>query len=69
MSDLYFFAKCFKKCGLIQGSLVLTLMILRKKFVPQYLFSFVVRFAFGEFLDVHELWIGILPQTIPCRIL
>ena len=50
------------------GLLVLTLMILRKKFVPQYLFSFVVGFAFGEFLDIHELWIGILPQTIPCRI-
>ena len=42
---------------LFQGLLVLTLMILRKKFVPQYLFSFVVGFAFGEFLDVHELWI------------
>ena len=62
---------------LFQGLLVLTLMILRKKFVPQYLFSFVVGFAFGEFLDVHELWINvlptaigwrILPQTIPCRI-
>lgn len=51
---------------LFQGLLVLTLMILRKKFVP--LFSFVVGFAFGEFLDIHELWIGILPQTIPCRI-
>ena len=36
---------------LFQGLLVLTLMILRKKFVPQYLFSFVVGFAFGEFLD------------------
>ena len=43
--------------------------VITKKFVPQYLFSFVVGFAFGEFLDVHELWIGILPQTIPCRIL
>ena len=53
---------------LFQGLLVLTLMILRKKFVPQYLFSFVVGFAFGEFLDIHELWIGILPQTIPYRI-
>ena len=53
---------------LFQGLLVLTLMILRKKFVPQYLFSFVVGFAFGGFLDIHELWIGILPQTIPCRI-
>lgn len=30
--------------------------------------SFVVGFAFGELLDVHELWIGILPYTIPWRI-
>ena len=43
-------------------------MILRKKFVPSYLFSFVAGFAFSELLDVNELWIGILPQTIPCRI-
>ena len=53
---------------LFQGLLVLTLMILRKKFVPQYLFSFVVGFAFGEFLDVHELWINVLPTAIGWRI-
>ena len=53
---------------LFQGLLVLTLMILSEKFVPQSLFSCVGGFAFGEFLDIHELWIGILPQTIPCRI-
>ena len=40
----------------------------KKKFVPSYLFSFVAGFAFSELLDVNELWIGILPQTIPCRI-
>lgn len=54
---------------LFQGALVLTLMILRKKFVPQYLFSFVVGFFFGEFLDMHELWIGILPTSLGWRIL
>lgn len=51
-----------------QGALVLSLMILRRKFVPSYLFSFVAGFAFSELLDVNELWIGILPQTISCRI-
>lgn len=54
---------------LFQGLLVLSLMILRKRFVPPYLFSFVVGFFFGELLDVHEMWIDILPQNIPCRVL
>lgn len=54
---------------LFQGALVLTLIILRKKFIPQYLFSFVVGFFFGEFLDLHEMWINILPTSLSCRIL
>ena len=37
--------------------------------VPQYLFSFVVGFVFGELLDVHEAWINLLPLTLPNRIL
>ena len=49
---------------IFQGLLVLSLMILRKKFVPQYLFSFVVGFVFGELLDVHELWINALPKGL-----
>lgn len=49
---------------LFQGLLVLSLMILRKRFVPQYLFSFVVGFVFGELLDVHELWINALPKGL-----
>lgn len=53
---------------IFQGFLVLTLMLLRKKFVPQYLFSFVVGFVFGELLDVHELWINVLPTAIGWRI-
>lgn len=70
----YAFSEVFTKLSLgtwtylFQGALVLSLMILRKKFVPSYLFSFVAGFAFSELLDVNELWIGILPQTIPCRI-
>lgn len=53
---------------IFQGLLVLSLMIMRKKFVPSYLFSFVVGFVFGKLLDVHELWINILPVNIPMRI-
>ena len=54
---------------LFQATLIVSLMILRKRFVPMYLFSFVVGFAFSELLDVHELWIGILPTALPWRIL
>ncbi len=53
---------------LFQGLLVLSLMLLRKKFVPPYLCSFLVGFAFSELLDVHEAWIAILPMTLPLRI-
>lgn len=54
---------------LFQGLLIFVLMVLRKKFVPSYLFSFVVGFVFGEMMDLHELWITKLPMTIPLRIL
>ena len=53
---------------LFQGALVLSLMLLRRRFVPDYLFSFVVGFVFGKLLDVHEAWIGILPYTLPLRV-
>ena len=53
---------------IFQGLLVLTLMIMRKKFVTSYMFSFVVGFVFGELLDFYEWWIKILPYTIPMRI-
>lgn len=53
---------------LFQGLLICILMIMRK-FVPSYLFSFVVGFAFGEMMDLHELWITRLPLNIPLRIL
>ena len=49
---------------IFQAALILSLMIMRKKFVPAYLFSFVVGFAFSELLDLHEAWIDILPKSL-----
>ena len=46
---------------LFQAALVFSLMMMRRRFVLSYLLSFAVGFAFGEMLDVHELWINILP--------
>lgn len=54
---------------LFQGVLVLSLMLMRRKFVPTYLASFVVGFAFGEMLDIHEKWISLLPDGIAWRVL
>ena len=71
----YAFSEVFNKISLgtwtyiFQGLLVLSLMIMRKKFVAPYLFSFVVGFAFSEMLDVHEMWIGVLPTAIGYRVL
>ena len=71
----YAFSLVFSRLSLgtwtyiFQGTLILTLMILRKKFVPSYLCSFVVGFAFSELLDVHKAWIDILPQTLPLQII
>ena len=52
---------------LFQGLLIFSLMLLRRKFVPAYLLSFLVGFAFSMMLDVYELGIGILPASLPCR--
>ena len=53
---------------LFQGTLIASLMIMRRKWVWPYLFSFVVGFVFSELLDVHELWIDVLPYTLPWRV-
>ena len=53
---------------IFQGLLVITLMVLKKRFVPSYLFSFVAGFMFGKLMDVNELWITKLPMSIPLRI-
>lgn len=70
----YAFSEVFTRLSLgtwtyiFQGLLILSLMIMRRKFVPQYLFSFVVGFAFSGLLDVHKAWMTALPVTIPWRI-
>lgn len=70
----YAFSEVFPKLSLgtwtyiFQGLLVITLMVLKKRFVPSYLFSFVAGFLFGEFMDVNELWITKLPLSIALRV-
>jgi uncharacterized membrane protein YczE len=54
---------------LFQSVLILSLFVLRRKFVLQYLFSFVVGFVFGNVMDLHELWVEQLPQTLPLQVL
>ena len=49
---------------LFQGLLIASLMVLRRRFVPAYLFSFVVGFVFSQLLDVHEGWIDVLPTSL-----
>ena len=71
----YAFSEVIKNISLgtftyiFQTLLVLILMILRKKFVGEYLFSFVVGFCFGKFVDIHTAWINYLPLTILNRII
>ena len=69
----YAFSEVFSKVSLgvwtdiFQTILVLSLMILRKKFVPQYLLSFIVGAGFGTEIDIHETWVHTLPVTLPLR--
>lgn len=70
----YAFSEVFPKFTLgtwtyiFQGLLVFCRMIMRKRIVPSYLFSFVVGFVFGELLDLHKAWINILPSSLGWRI-
>ena len=56
----YAFSEVFPKLTLgtwtylFQSLLILTLMVLRKKFIPEYLFSFVIGFFFGKMVDIHR---------------
>lgn len=54
---------------IFQGLLIASLMQLRKKFVPSYLFSFVVGFVFSQFLDLFEMYISLLPTDFSWRVL
>ena len=57
----YAFSELFPRVSMgtwtyiFQGLLVLSLMVLRKRFVPASLFSFVVGFFFGIMIDLHQL--------------
>ena len=53
---------------LFQGLLIASLMVLRRRFVPAYLFSFVVGFAFSALLDLHEPWVAQLPDPLGWRV-
>lgn len=70
----YAFSEVFSKISLgiwtdiFQTVLVLSLMILRKRFVPQYLLSFIVGAGFGAGIDIHEQWVHTLPVTLPLRV-
>lgn len=48
---------------IFQCVLVLSLMGLRRRIVPQYLCSFAFSFVFGRFLDFHNAWVAALPRT------
>ena len=54
--------------ALFQGALVAGLMVLRRRFVPAYLFSFVVGFLFGKLLDLQAGWLSPLPEGLPWRV-
>lgn len=54
---------------LFQAALILSLMILQRRFVPSYLLSFAVGFVFSEMLDIHNLWTVVLPTQLGWRIL
>ena len=54
---------------IFQTSLVAALMLLRRRFVPNYLLAFLVGFAFGEMMDIHALWINKLPLSPMLRVL
>ncbi len=53
---------------LFQALLIASLMLMRRRFVLEYLFSFVVGFAFSMMLDFYESWIDLLPYTPFARI-
>lgn len=70
----YAFSEVFTRLSLgtwtyiFQGLLIFSLMVMRRRIVWQYLFSFVVGFAFSEMLDVHEAWIDVLPTGLGFRV-
>lgn len=52
-----------------QTILIISLMILSKKVNLSYGFSFLMGLAFGKMIDVHELWICFLPDSLVLHII
>lgn len=68
-SEVFTFLSLGTWTYIFQAALILTLMIMRRRFVLTYLLSFVVGFVFSELLDVHELWINVLPTGLGWQVL
>lgn len=54
---------------LFQTMLVISLMVMQRKIVLNYLFSFVVGFAFGAMMDIHRIWVSRLPDGLGFSVL
>lgn len=67
-SEVFSFLSLGTWTYLFQAALILTLMVLRHRFVASYLLSFAVGFVFSELLDLHELWITVLPTQLGWRV-
>ena len=52
-----------------QTILVISLMILSRKINLSYSFSFLMGIAFGKMIDVHELWVCFLPDSLTYHII
>ena len=52
-----------------QTILVISLMILSRKINLSYSFSFLMGIAFGKMIDVHELWVCFLPDSLNYHII
>lgn len=71
----YVFSKAFSILSfgtwnyIFQTILIISLMILRKKFKFGYIFSFVMGLTFGKMIDVDELWIYFLPDSLTWHII
>lgn len=48
----------FAAAGLVLSLMLLRLMLLRRRFVPAYLLSFVVGFVFGKLLGRHMTFVS-----------
>lgn len=71
----YVFSKAFSILSfgtwnyIFQTILIISLMILRKKFKFGYIFSFVMGLTFGKMIDVDELWVCFLPDSLTWHII